>query len=736
MPPPPAAQGNPYRGGYIPSERIRGGGGEPSLSETEIPLENHPLNEWNNTLVYYDNDNEEIWGYIRAPIEILPPTVADIEEVPVAFFYGTKRGVFADPLNLVVDPLDLTVINNNNDRAQQAQKISMQFGVLQKLAAKENGPCDLDKKKQQQEQQTEEEVSENVGIEKKAHEDLGVVAQENTASQIEALPHSNQAEQGLPRLATHQPFHDATSGCPVTSHLPVPYRESSKKLIHQLLGEMGGPLSPLGVLVDGRSVLWLPTDPVALYVQILTVEHSTAPITRKGFRDCVTRQNRLRTSSERLISSSDATHCCLWGCTFEQTDGEEGFELAHFTEAAHLQRHNFRFHSFSGGSGENVSRAAPMAGFSRIATNDGIKNLISGLTSAACARSALLCKAQKSPASTLVDPTGENVVNSPSNYKYHLSADDLCDFLGGKPEDMVGNGVIMKQDPVVQAALLLLKIFLLFDIDRDTLRLTKYAHESFCAFMPKGIPNGGALSHPSCCCSEPGGGISCSLCTLSCEENLQLISNRSECKMGNAREKPELTELATYSYQGIGCAKPGSISRSWPEKSKDNTDGTLSYAKGLLLQLWKKIPPQVRGRDANESTKIAALRVGDLCFQDLCKQLWTTDGGSDFHNFVKQSSSTEMLGQAFIVLLASFQTRKLPLWWSGEAGWSSFGGSVLRSRASLILRIVLCDVALQEYMHTAPQETRKWTLYACAFPVSCHTVVLFSLPHFELTRMC
>ena len=469
------------------------------------------------------------------------------------------------------------------------------------------------------------------------------------------------------------------------------FQEASAKLVDRLLGQMGGSLKPLGFLVDGRSVLWLPSDPFALYVQFLTVQHSSSSssVARKDFRDCVARENRVRSTSDRLISSSDARHCCVWGCTFEADDSDHGFELAHFTSAEHLHSHNSSFHSYSGETNNSVRLGG--SGFSRVASIDGLKNLISGLTSAACARSAQLAgKAKKTISTALVDPSGERIVCSPSRYDFHLSLDNLFEAAGGLDE----------------AVLLLFNIALLFDVEGCSVRMTEGAHKSFHSIMSKDGPRGGVLPAFSCCsCSDSREIVSitnreclqCSLCNLDAEEVLQVNTMERETESG--RGEMEYMEQPTYSYRGIGCAIAGNILGPRPDDFATKNGGFLSYAKRLLLLIASKIPPHLRTTyDLVDSINA----VGDLS-----KRMWKTDGGSDFRRFVMQSSSVQMLTQAFVVLLASFQKSKLPLWWSGEAGWSSSAFVLLHSssKASLILHMLLCDIALVEYLEIAPEET-------------------------------
>lgn len=65
-----------------------------------------------------------------------------------------------------------------------------------------------------------------------------------------------------------------------------------------------------------------------------------------------------------------------------------------------------------------------------------------------------------------------------------------------------------------------------------------------------------------------------------------------------------------------------------------------------------------------------------------------------------------MLSQSFVALLASIKREKLPLWWKAKhTGWSTAQRLMLSdvTMSSLILQLLLFDIALSEFTETEPE---------------------------------
>lgn len=660
---------------FDPPERIRGGGHD-SPSTVPPSLDMLDVAEWNYTLVSYceEGDEEEgryILGYVQME-ENHSKNVNDFEEVAVALFYDTKRGVFDCPKVVSIDPFDLATVPEGSERAREVAKIEDQFGILAKMQL-----CSVNG--------TIEELR------AKARQDapLGVVNATEDALQLE----TNDASLNSNQIGNSQDMAGDDAKMLMQS---IKFQEVSSKLMFQMLGQTGGPSSSLklGALVDGRYVLWLHSDPLALYIQLLSVEHSSSPLAGKAFRECIAKQNRLRSPKDRLISSTHALHYCLWGCRFETDDSEDGFELVHFPSAVHLRKHNNYFHSYT----SKTAQVGSLTGFSRVASTDGLQSLERALGSAACARSAqLTTEAEKAgQAEKVRDPSsGDFIVCSPSRDRLQPTLANLFDVVSAgeavDDDEMLGKIELTSRCPSHQPAVLLLKIKLLFELKKGTLHLSQGAHKSFCCIQPKkGEGRVPVLPCGSLCSDSIGIAPNrechqCSLCTLDAEEVLQLNTMEQET---DTSKETQSNKLPTYSYHGIGCAIAGNSLVS--DDFTKAQGGHLTFGKKLLLHVTQKIPQQLHTVEAED-------------LQDTMRK-----NKNNFRQFVNESLSVDMLAQAFVVVLTSVEQTRLPLWWSGAAGWSSSALILLnssRSKASLILHLLLFDVALTEYLQTAFEAT-------------------------------
>ena len=665
--------------GDSPIERIRGGGvesratlvatGENDSEESDYEIQwgiqekgdsivdqGLPVAEWDNALVTFveESDAHGCLGYIQMPENSIQ-SVVDLNDVPVAIFYSDKKGVFAEPTILNYDPFDLVAVPKDSSLARQAERIESQFGVLSKLLANKTTTAS-----------TPEETSARQEGQLRAEEvQLGTVAMQQ-AAQRDSSPQGLQND---------------------TKKISK-YAEITAKLVHSLVGQAGGSAVPFGTLVDGRQILWYPSDPVCVYIEHFSERQSSESVSGVVLLHTIYRQNEQRKSRDRLVVSRDAVHCCVWGCTFEPVDGEIGLEIAHFTSPSHLLEHYARFHAFHGDAKTSVWLGSNSR-FSRVANISGIKQLIAGLSSAIGARSVLVAEqATKTAAFAELDPSGEKIVCSPSRHYLHFSLDYLVAAKGAEITDLSKKQKLQAEDQVREGLMLLLKISLLFDLDATFLKLTAGASEALSQFVASNCPGDQSLTGLARCCTEVQKSTTvtrrecllCPVCSLDAEEVFQAQSRDEHKKMA---------------FHGIGCAIVAG-----PKTKNDTTViGGLCYSKEILLQSPEKIPVKMQLQGAPVGSRDVLGRLKG--------KMWTAYGYRQFQLFAKEQTSVRGLAQSFVMLTASFDTTRLPLWW--RAGWSSGASSLLLSptttRASLLFHLLLFDNALAEFLEHATTAT-------------------------------
>jgi len=455
-------------------------------------------------------------------------------------------------------------------------------------------------------------------------------------------------------------------------------------------------LVPLGELPDRRAVVWLRSDPYALYISD-RVEISESD--EKMFHACLRRENQRRTEKLR----SNGWHCCLWGCSFVKN----GY-LVEYPCKLLADEHIRSFHSYFG-SCSHLYSFGEKKSFGRVVDSGSVKRLVRGLTQAACARSAaLMGRAKRTPAEAAgglqTDHIGERIAMSPCADILSLDPRDIDEALLHVPCETAVN------EPLYSILDLLKKILQLFALDegRKSLRLTKGASmglklSASCwesnVGREESIAKRGLFWAP---CRDLESSIAdvaktgCSLCSFSSEEAIQWATKENVTK-----ENEDFTDISpSIRRGGIGCSIPGNILFNFGKGGTKTISGDLGMAKMVLLRMAQTIPEYLRFSCDLQGGSNAK---GEGAVSFLKQRMWQPEGNRAFCEFVMASCSVDMASQAFVALLASVKRDKFPAWWQGESGGAQ---RLLLSptKSSLLLQLLLFDVALSEHIEAGIQD--------------------------------
>ncbi|CAB9513770.1 expressed unknown protein [Seminavis robusta] len=682
---------------HDPTERIRGGSppsptgsNAGSICNENEGLLTVPVEKWHGQLVTFIDESErdgktseeKFFAYVNitADLNINKSTnLDDIEVIPVVIFFSSSLGVYSEVKTIMYDPADLSPIEEGSqdavtaanamrdgkikvpglgDSNQTVQKEAGATGTL--LSSESNQPMHLIR------DEDPNQKSPRIDVRDLAMADAGA---STSTSKLLVQP-------SPPSRATQ-----AGAGCLVSPNVNVNVDE----IAALYAGKSSGRKDVLGHFPDGRSMLWLPNDPCALYVEELA--RNQVHVCEDVFRKLVLDQNNERESNARLTLGNHA-HSCLWGCTYyEQQSPQSQLQLVSFPSEVELRKHYVDTHSFGNGN-KQACQFESSAKFFRVSNTRTVQKLIAQLTAAACLCSAKLSDLAKTgeAAASVVGPHGSTIVCGPSRFRLSLSVDDIVSTIRSGPR-AVNRSQSFQANPLHQILPLLAKTVFLFDLKSDTsLRLSSGALKGLQNVEAKKELGGLSLppyrSHCSIFPQSParssGKCTGCSLCVLDAERTLEhhTANKRYNCGFGE-------TDLS----MPVPCSR-----------------GYLGFAKLLLLRIARDIPTQLQPSLFNgKKDELGNLR----------KQVWKPTVGRSFRRFIRQSTSIQAVTQAFVVLLASVELRELPLWWKAEQfGWSEGTQQLLLapSKSALILNMNLFDLALSEYMGRVQGERPYRTL--------------------------
>mmetsp|Transcript_28351 Transcript_28351/g.66561 ORF Transcript_28351/g.66561 Transcript_28351/m.66561 type:complete len:1967 (-) Transcript_28351:297-6197(-) len=187
------------------------------------------------------------------------------------------------------------------------------------------------------------------------------------------------------------------------------------------------------------------------------------------------------------------------------------------------------------------------------------------------------------------------------------------------------------------------------------------------------------------------GCYNCSLCSLPFERYLECTTTKGKSN------RPETTLLQT-----VGCDLISSKTLDNQQScSNEEIPGLLGEGKKLLLKIARLIPESIQIDTDYMNKQVDPLNSNRVFNSDLNYEIWKT--------FVRESTSTQMLTQALVVLIASIRRSKLPAWWSHRCGgWSTPYTLMTNMNVStLYLHIYVLDAALSDRISGLLRETPR-----------------------------
>jgi hypothetical protein len=448
-------------------------------------------------------------------------------------------------------------------------------------------------------------------------------------------------------------------------------KEFGKLLTRKLCQRKQGP-APIGQLPDGRAVLWVQSDPRALYIRMFEQDESR-PIS-------VDRNEEEGTS-------------CPWGC---------GPIVFH--SVTELQDHLRNRHDF-GQLQNNVVTIEDLGSLFRIPEGQIILTLSAQLATAVCAQSQGL----------------SDLLEHSSSVTRSFRLSDVLDLTTegqGSPQSRIVDTLQSKTGArsMLQLWSRLARMFAvestgLFRMDAEDCETLLYFGDQE---TPSRMVNDADALAPSTrgqgCMNEEknsatsDGSSKCNLCR-----------SRWDCRIRTNTESSRDDGTEASKVGGAGCdllclsCRPSHLVAEGIHFA-EGTYGLAGVARSMLIRIASSVPPQLRrqahGNGGAASTETSSLVDGGIMWQEGNYQSW--------RYLVERSHTVGAFLQLFVVLVHSLQTAKLPRWWTGAREGShccAFAtmASATHGYPALLLRLYALDAALAESLVPLPA-----TLEDCA----------------------
>jgi hypothetical protein len=451
-----------------------------------------------------------------------------------------------------------------------------------------------------------------------------------------------------------------------------------------------GEMTVLGELPDGRDVLWLRSDPRALYVRFAKdqsrkedLHQRVSARAQSSYLKKIQLGDRQRL---RISRSNQPQHFCVWGCSVKATSLLH--ETLSFRSHSDLEEHYLTCHSF--GSTADITTLGEYGQFLRIQDGRHILELSAALASAVCARRlSLIDEAVKGALQPETIPNGKVFYRSPQDL--HLSFHLTQRFRG------VILGLLRENDPTLCRPINLwsriARLFVLEEEGQFRLNPTEYQDAISSQINDISPRSGGRVlacscertSTPDTEVSAPGN-FECELCSLQWEKVTRF----------KRKDPPKIatTNTVDAQHRSIGCALLSDA--SYPERLTSEVPsipGRLGQAKSLLLKVALHMPEPLR--NAGGASGVADPLIG--------YRIWNEDYFEAWNAFAREATNTRMLAQALVTMLASIHRARLPRWWRNEGGgWSTAQALVeTPTLSAFFLHLYVLDAAIAEFMSTA-----------------------------------
>jgi hypothetical protein len=450
----------------------------------------------------------------------------------------------------------------------------------------------------------------------------------------------------------------------------------------------------LGKSPDGRDVMWISNDPMAIYLEGAPAQRVEQHLQRQYLLSLQKVQEILRETHPDIVplrSLPSKCYTCVWGCSIIGAGGER--QCLTFPSETELYRHYSSYHFCQSDSMVTLCEARK---FTRIQDGKRLVEFASAITSAIVARFPLLekqvkrgdcCKEAASGVEFFTSPTGQTL-----NFPANQSMFDFClKVLNSK------SAHVKYINDLIQLWIHIAKLF-----QCDTTGISRLDQNEF---HPTALPANYLGNDPLChefekskqnySCEKKSVGLkttccrgyhNCSLCSLPFERYLVCSTSAEETSSNKDDSKIILR-------RSIGCGLMSDVALA-ENNSENDIPGRLGEGKMFLLQVGTLIPESVKltaetPQRNKFSDPLASFRVFD---SDLNYTTWKA--------FVAECTCTQMLAQALVALLASIQRSKLPDWWSRDnSGWStSYVIMAESSLSTLYLHMYMLDAALTDIL--------------------------------------
>jgi hypothetical protein len=629
----------------LSADRIRGGG--PSL-EGRDDIENDPVSrarilaniprdEWQNSLVHsrcqttlHGNDVGQaiVIGVVQRLLSVeRPGEEAGDGEVPVAVFYLSSVGQLTNPRTVPIAADQLHIVQNGSDEA----RIAGQCELVPQLMT----PC-----------------SRTV-----FNDRMDKVPQDAEAPVLDPTDTiifnrcSSEKEDESPQEQAGQTKRSSML-------------EAALQLAQRLCHRREGP-TPIGYLPDGRAVLWLHSDPRALYIRMPTNDEL-------AIASCRVLQtlpaNRVPPDEEigaGLHGRDCEYYSCPWGCNGRASAvtpiAIQKNRLV-FTSPSQLRDHFRTEHDF--GLQANFIEIEGGGKMYRIAEGDSISTLSLQLKTTIHARFLLLPEVVDKPSlgTMIIDETNA------------LNVEKIMVLI---PEGRGEPGNLRR------LVLLWSRITRLFAAETTGFfRLEPGEWEVQSTFedteRSTDIVEGTQLAANGCLVEKLNAWASGGSDPVDCE----LCHSRLESATEVNNERTSADRVSPPAHGGPSCALLCQLfgANHAPESvSAQHGHGLAGVARSLLIRIASSIPTSLRQKDG---------------------YVWEEGNYQNWRYLVERACNAKTFLQTFIVLVRSISTAKLPRWWKGaREGWSSslvtMGAS---SFSGLFLHLYVLDAAIFEYL--------------------------------------
>ncbi len=457
----------------------------------------------------------------------------------------------------------------------------------------------------------------------------------------------------------------------------------------------------LGVLPDGKIVHWFSCDPAALYLRKSDdTEFST--VTEQAFLNHVRSfSNRMKQSSqvEYNLSPCDKMHCCIWGCTRSVNGNHKDREILGFDSEEELDHHLNTYHSYS--------PISPL--WARVEEGNAIIELCADLTSHMCAKSWALSRFCTSTSIT-TDEDGATFSRSPFARRVLFDTSKVMNLYKNSEYKKFRRQGLVRTN-VHYLMKLWFKICQLFEIEskgafRQTAALIHYQ----CV-----TAEGEELDRGE---SDENHLIKELESKIDSDQNkesqtsfkIPLIKNATTCLFNKVNPIESLNcQLCRTSgenvirshgsserYHGTGCGllfdlcgneiHNTLIRRKLVQAINDLKVllGEINEIKVLLMKVASNVPSLLYLSQSKQKSKHEQ------------HQIWSDQDIEVWIRFVHRCINTKMLAQAYIMLVNSINSNKMPMWWkASKSGWgSSFAIMQMPSLSSVALHLYTLDAAV------------------------------------------